>query len=985
VRALVFGLAGAAVTLTVAARLVGPVTSWTVACVAWCGVGLATLCAGGFAMRGLARLVGPGAAELLAGQGRGLASETRSAAELARDAAYATSPELVAAHAVRVEASLAAVPPNVVLPWRALRSRALGGAAGTMVVCALVWALDPTTVAGAWALAHPGARHEDAVALAAIVERCDARLVFPAYLGRASQTVEGVVDLEAPLGTTVELSVRPRVSARSGTIDFGGHAIRLVRGRDGRLSGRFVVRASGPLGLRLRTSDGEVRDARSRTVRALRDEAPRVSLSEPAEDRVVESNAEIPIVWAAKDDGAIREVELVLIDAEGREIRRRLGTYVGEARKPGVAGTASVRVEALGARPGDRIVMHVEARDCDDVSGPNEGRSAERTLTIAGDATRREASYAALRAALDAILGVLAEALEQPFSQDFATAQARFDALSEVGDQAGRVIDAAASAMLEDPVAERDDALTVRAIASDVRNLATDHWELFHDARNSSAARRSEVESGIVALLERDTLVLEDMLARSRLDDAVALAQELNRQRQRMASLLAALRRQPDEATRRALLAEIARAEAQMRELAARLAQMEAEVPGEFANAEAMQIPETETALASLREAVERNDLDAAMRHLAALENELSEMRGAIEGGTSDFENARSSGDAQALAAAIDGVRQTLAQQRQVASETASVRSRAASRAAAALASVPRETTRERLTEAQRLRAQLGALDRDALDEESRADLDAAREALHDLEEALRAGQLANANELAERADSSMLRLDSAVRLEAQMRGARDRAAAARARLMSEAQRQTYGLRQRIDDLVPSLREHIDDVDRAQMESHSASQTQLGLDTDALAERFSEGPNGAPLSAEAADALRSASSAMRQASDALDDASPQRASEEQDRAIAILEEMLKKAEEQRSQRARGGRGRGRGQRGGMPTGENGGADRGGGFDSEGDPSQDVVRIPDGSDFVGPAERRRRVLDAMRDDAPGGFEEAVRRYYEAILR
>jgi hypothetical protein len=44
-----------------------------------------------------------------------------------------------------------------------------------------------------------------------------------------------------------------------------------------------------------------------------------------------------------------------------------------------------------------------------------------------------------------------------------------------------------------------------------------------------------------------------------------------------------------------------------------------------------------------------------------------------------------------------------------------------------------------------------------------------------------------------------------------------------------------------------------------------------------------------------------------------------------------------------------------------------------------------VRIPDGSDFVGPAERRRRVLDAMRDDAPGGFEDAVRRYYEAILR
>jgi hypothetical protein len=806
-------------------------------------------------------------------------------------------------------------------------------------------------------------------------------LIFPAYLGRAARTLEDVVDLEAPIGTTIELTVRTRVSAHAGTLDFGGRATRLVRGRDGALGGRFVVRASGPLVLRLRTSEGEVRDARTRTVRALRDEAPRVSLTDPTEDLTVAPDAEVPVAWAAKDDGAIREAELVLVDAEGREVRRRLATYVGDARKPGVSGTASVRVEALGAQPGDRIVMHVEARDCDDVSGPNVGRSAERSITIAGGGTRRDGTYAALRAALDAVLGALATRLEQPLPPDFAAAQTRFDALSEASEEASAVVDAAAATMLEDPATERDDALAVRAIAEGLRSIAMDHWEPFHDQRGSSPARRTEAEAASVTQIERDTLVLEDMLARTRLDDAVALAQELNRLRQRMTSLLAALRRQPDDATRRALLAEIARAEARMRELGAQLAQMSTDVPGEFANADALPVPETENALAALREAVERNDLDAAMRHLAALESELAQMSGALDDGASEFENARSSGDAQALAAAIDGVRQTLAQQRLVANETASVRSRAAARAAEALASVPRETMRARLAEAQRLRQQLGGLDREALDEESRTNLDAAREALHDLEGALRAGQLADANDLAERAAMSLLRLESEVRLEAQMRGPRDRAAAAQARLATEAQRQGYGLSRSIDDLVPSLREHVDDADRAQMESQSGSQMQISVDTDAIAERFAVGPNGAPLSTEAADAMRSASSAMRQASDALDEGSPQQASEQQDRVISILEEMLKKAEEQRSRRARGGRGR----RGGTTGGENGGADRGGGFESEGDPSQDIVRIPDGSDFVGPAERRRRVLDAMRDDAPGGFEDAVRRYYEAILR
>jgi hypothetical protein len=980
-RALVFASASAALTLTVAARLVGPVASWVGAVVAWSCVAVAALGAAGLALRGLSRLAGSGAARLLASHEESLASAARSAAEFAHDDAQAPSPALVAAHALRVEAALAVVPPNTVLPWRALRSRALAGAGVALGGCAFVWALDPTTVAGAWALAHPGAPHGSAMAVAAIVERCDARLVFPAYLGRAAEQRENVVDLEAPLGTTVEWTVRTRVPARSGSIDVAGRATRLVRGRDGVLTGRFVVHASGPLYLNVRTPERELRDARARTVRAIRDEAPRVSLTEPAEDLTVEPNAEVPVAWAAKDDGAIREAELVLVDAEGREIRRRLGTYVGDARKPGVSGTATVRVEALGAQPGDRIVMRVEASDCDDVSGPNVGRSAERTITIAGDATRREQTHAALRAALDAVLDVLAARLEQPLPEEFVAARTRFDALSPGCEEAGNAVDAAASAMREDGVSERDDVVALQALAADVRDIGLNYVEWFYEPRSSSLPRRVEAEAEIVALLERGALMIEDMLARGRLEDAVAVAQELNRLRQRMTSLLSELRRRPDEATRRALLAEIARAEARMRELGAQLAQMSADVPGEFANVEAMQVPEAESALAALRDAVERNDLDAAMRQLAALERELAQMSGAIDQGADDFENARSSGEAQALADAVEGVKRALAQQRQLALETARVRSRAAARAAETLAAVPPDVARSRLTEARQVQHQLAGLDRNALDEDGRTELDAAQAALHDLEDALRAGQLASANELAAQAVMAAQRLESRLQLESQMRGARDRGAASRASLATDAQKRTYGLWRALDDLVPELVEHVDDADRADMARDEPAQSQLSLDTEALAQRFAVGPNGAPLSAEAAEAVHRAAGAMEDASEALDVGNPQQAAERQDRAISYLEEMLKNAEQQRSRRSRGGRG----SRGSASGEAQGGEERNGRDGRDGDPSQDVVRIPDGSDFVGPAERRRRVLDAMRDDAPGGFEDAVRRYYEDILR
>ena len=42
-------------------------------------------------------------------------------------------------------------------------------------------------------------------------------------------------------------------------------------------------------------------------------------------------------------------------------------------------------------------------------------------------------------------------------------------------------------------------------------------------------------------------------------------------------------------------------------------------------------------------------------------------------------------------------------------------------------------------------------------------------------------------------------------------------------------------------------------------------------------------------------------------------------------------------------------------------------------------------IPDADQFEGPMEMRRRLLDAMREAPPEGYEDAVRRYYEGLLR
>jgi hypothetical protein len=48
-------------------------------------------------------------------------------------------------------------------------------------------------------------------------------------------------------------------------------------------------------------------------------------------------------------------------------------------------------------------------------------------------------------------------------------------------------------------------------------------------------------------------------------------------------------------------------------------------------------------------------------------------------------------------------------------------------------------------------------------------------------------------------------------------------------------------------------------------------------------------------------------------------------------------------------------------------------------------SEAKVRIHSADEFRGPAELRRKLLDAMRESAPETFRAAVERYYEELMK
>src|SRR5262249_53249098 len=127
----------------------------------------------------------------------------------------------------------------------------------------------------------------------------------------------------------------------------------------------------------------------------------------------------------------------------------------------------------------------------------------------------------------------------------------------------------------------------------------------------------------VVTALEADTLLLDDLVGRQRIEDAQAIVRELVAERRRLQSLLEQLRQAPTEEARQALLAELDRAEQRLEELARRLGEMGTDVPTDFANREALSPGSAQSDVEGMRDALARNDLDAARARLDALGRRL--------------------------------------------------------------------------------------------------------------------------------------------------------------------------------------------------------------------------------------------------------------------------------------------------------------------------------------------------------------------------
>jgi len=932
------------------AWVLGPMTPIPWLCVGWAVVFAWVAGAVAWSLQPLRSLRGHGALGLVAEREPTLLSPLQSAFELQAEGVF--SRELVVAQRVGLLRALEKAPPRRFIPWRWVAQPAF--AAAVVVAAGAWWSLGlDRPAAGRYALLY-AAGSMDGVLMSHVVAGTDAVLSFPEYMGRPDEHVRDADHLVVPRGTSVEYNVTPVVEAARVIIELPGRHVEAGRAGESFVAS-FVADVEGPIDIFVESGSGERRvDFQTRSIEVLGDQPPGVVLVEPTEDKVVEAREPVALRHAATDDYGVQELTLIIKLPNGEHLRRPLfGPPSATQRR--VEGETTLYLDEFSIAPADAITVWLEAKDANLIDGPGVTRSPDRTLTLASEITRRRDRIVELEKLLDSLLMALAARLEQPVEKKPAAAARRYEAVSsaleptmallfDVGDHPGpRTLP-----LLLD-MQKRLERVRKREAAI-YRRLAT-------------FPVRRRMDRSFVAELENDSLLVADLISQARLNDAAAIAHEMQELRREIASLISELRRGQSPELQRALVAALDRAERRMRALQQQLLAAMEYVPGEFVNEQKRQASSSSNALSDLRKALERGDLDAAEDALARLDQTIDAMTRALAQSEDTLAETRFGPRERALMEALDQIRDLEVEQQRMADQARRIADDAARRAAEESGKLgdDAQSTLEKM--ANDLAEKISELTEEALGPYERNLRDRAQERLEDFREALDSGDIGEALSMAQQAAAAAQSLAKDLELSAMMfrgRAGKTAEAAAEAR---QAAADALELRDATSEAIPDVRGALSKEQRAKLEKQAARQEATRESAHQLARRLREEVGGVPISDQAAETLESIEQPMRRAERALDTRNPLEANKQQEAAADQLRRLRQSLESQ--QRSRGGRG---------------GEERG-----EGSRTNERVEIPRGRSDEDEQAWRRRVLDARKGDPPEGYQPAVQDYYERLLR
>jgi hypothetical protein len=231
------------------------------------------------------------------------------------------------------------------------------------------------------------------------------RLTPPSYTGQPEQVLEeNVGDISALVGTKVKLQLAATKTLDRARLEFldtdesspdSGKPDHAPRTQDlalegTRANGQFLVEKSGFYRIQLTDNEGyDNRDAITYRITARPDEAPVITLVEPAKDLDIAANVKVNVVTQALDDYGFTRMQLRYHRTSAYESAEERDDETGyqmipldyKVVEPGKAvGEYQWDLTPLDLLPEDEVLFFTEVWDNDRIHGPKRARSETRVL-----------------------------------------------------------------------------------------------------------------------------------------------------------------------------------------------------------------------------------------------------------------------------------------------------------------------------------------------------------------------------------------------------------------------------------------------------------------------------------------------------------------------------------------------------------------------------------------------------------------------------
>ena len=457
--------------------------------------------------------------------------------------------------------------------------------------------------------------------------------------------------------------------------------------------------------------------------------------------------------------------------------------------------------------------------------------------------------------------------------------------------------------------------------------------------------------------------MLDDWLSRQRMEELLAISDELKQHRTRLHDLLQEYARTHSEKTREEIEREIRAIEQRIAELEAKAQKLAGEVADRFMNADAADEQNAEDCFAKVRELVNRGEIAAADKQLERCAREADAQAQEMEQGLRGLRSDRFNEEEKAYGELLGEVMDLEREQRKLAGDAEELQDRYKKRAAEAARDKQEPAGRQGASKTlDKLRKEVGEIPRDGLTPFSQEEYDALKQRIEDTGRMLDDGDLAEALALSRHIQDE-LKHDRR-----RHRGRQERRAAAvgqdrrggRQGRPCAADRRSARRGARAGDAVAER----DDERRGSRRSAELRrrQRQLRERAERLAQKAQKKAKDLPGQAgeTTQKGLGEAGEQMGRAEERFGAPDPMSARDEAQGAADKLGDLQKKMN--RSARP-------------SMVGQNGR-----------NPDEEPVKIPGSDEYKPPEAFREDILDAMKKEKPpDAYKDQVKRYYEELVK